>query len=74
MTNFSDFQYEPVPMAGEETMGDKWNAGVTDGELWHQMELVLDSGLLYPQVVMQQRYSESLCARRLNNFDSKKSH
>ena len=35
VTNFSEFQYEPVPIAGEETMGDKWNAGVTDGELWH---------------------------------------
>ena len=38
-----------------------------------QMELVLDSGLLYPQVVMQQRYSEFMRSC-LNNFDSKKSH
>lgn len=35
VTTFSDFQYEPVPVAGEETMGDKWSEGVKDGELWH---------------------------------------
>ena len=27
MTTFSEFQYEPVPVAGEETMGDKWAQG-----------------------------------------------
>ena len=35
VTTFSDFQYEPVPVAGEETMGDKWIEGPNDGELWH---------------------------------------
>ena len=35
VTNFSEFQYEPVPIAGEETMGDKWLAGVKEGELWN---------------------------------------
>ncbi len=35
VTTFSDFQYEPVPVAGEETMGDKWNEGPKEGELWH---------------------------------------
>lgn len=35
VTTFSDFQYEPVPVAGEETMGDKWIEGPKDGELWH---------------------------------------
>ena len=35
VTTFSDFQYEPVPVAGEETMGEKWVEGPKDGELWH---------------------------------------
>ena len=35
VTTFSEFQYEPVPIAGEETMGDKWTEGVQDGDLWH---------------------------------------
>jgi len=35
VTTFSDFQYEPVPVAGEETMGDKWGEGPKNGELWH---------------------------------------
>lgn len=35
VTTFSDFQYEPVPVAGEETMGEKWAEGPKDGELWH---------------------------------------
>ena len=35
VTTFSDFQYEPVPVAGEETMGDKWVEGPKDGDLWH---------------------------------------
>tara|TARA_B100000700_G_scaffold306850_1_gene382502 strand:+ start:380 stop:1777 length:1398 start_codon:yes stop_codon:yes gene_type:complete len=34
VTTFSDFQYEPVPVAGEETMGDKWINGPKEGELW----------------------------------------
>ncbi|MFL2969029.1 MAG: tRNA pseudouridine(13) synthase TruD [Candidatus Poseidoniaceae archaeon] len=35
VTTFSEFQYEPVPIAGEETMGEKWIQGVQDGALWH---------------------------------------
>ncbi|GIQ96228.1 MAG: tRNA pseudouridine(13) synthase TruD [Methanobacteriota archaeon] len=35
VTTFSDFQYEPVPVAGEETMGEKWVEGPKDDELWH---------------------------------------
>ncbi|NCF96965.1 MAG: tRNA pseudouridine(13) synthase TruD, partial [Euryarchaeota archaeon] len=35
VTTFSEFQYEPVPIAGEETMGDKWTEGVQDDDLWH---------------------------------------
>lgn len=35
VTTFSEFQYEPVPIAGEETMGEKWTQGVQDGALWH---------------------------------------
>ena len=35
VTTFSDFQYEPVPAAGEETMGEKWIEGPKEGELWH---------------------------------------
>ena len=35
VTTFSDFQYEPVPVAGEETMGEKWIEGPKEGELWH---------------------------------------
>lgn len=35
VTTFSEFQYEPVPIAGEETMGDKWTEGVQNGDLWH---------------------------------------
>ena len=35
VTTFSDFQYEPVPVAGDETMGEKWVEGPKDGELWH---------------------------------------
>ena len=35
VTTFSDFQYEAVPVAGEETMGDKWVEGPKDGELWN---------------------------------------
>ena len=35
VTTFSEFQYEPVPLAGGETMGEKWIKGVQDGELWH---------------------------------------
>ena len=34
-TKFSEFQYEPVPVAGEETMGEKWSEGPKDGELWN---------------------------------------
>ena len=34
-TKYSDFQYEPVPVAGEETMGEKWAEGPKDGELWN---------------------------------------
>ena len=34
VTTFSDFQYEPAPVAGEETMGDKWINGPKEGELW----------------------------------------
>ena len=32
---FSDFQYEPVPVAGEETMGERWADGPKEGELWN---------------------------------------
>lgn len=35
VTSFSDFQYEPVPVAGDETMEEKWSEGPKDGELWH---------------------------------------
>ncbi|MDP6869354.1 MAG: tRNA pseudouridine(13) synthase TruD [Candidatus Poseidoniaceae archaeon] len=35
VTGFSEFQYEPVPIAGDETMGDEWNKGVPEGQLWH---------------------------------------
>ena len=35
VTSFSDFQYEPVPIAGEETMGEDWNKGPGEDELWH---------------------------------------
>jgi len=35
VTTFSEFQYEPVPVAGEETMGDKWSDGPREGELWN---------------------------------------
>lgn len=35
VTTFSEFQYEPVPIAGEETMGEKWTEGVQNGDLWH---------------------------------------
>lgn len=35
VTSFSDFQYEPVPIAGEETMGDRWTEGPREGELWN---------------------------------------
>ncbi len=35
VTTFSEFQYESVPIAGEETMGEKWAEGVQKGELWH---------------------------------------
>ena len=35
VTTFSEFQYEPVPVAGEETMGEKWAQGPKDGELWN---------------------------------------
>ena len=35
VTTFSEFQYEPVPIAGEETMGEKWAEGPKGGELWN---------------------------------------
>jgi len=35
VTTFSDFQYEPVPIAGEETMTEKWLQGPRNDELWH---------------------------------------
>ena len=35
VTTFSEFQYEPVPVAGEETMGEKWAHGPKNGELWN---------------------------------------
>jgi tRNA pseudouridine13 synthase len=35
VTAFSEFQFEPVPIAGEETMGDKWTDGVQEGDIWH---------------------------------------
>ena len=35
VTTFSEFQYESVPIAGGETMGEKWNEGVQEGDLWH---------------------------------------
>jgi tRNA pseudouridine13 synthase len=35
VTTFSEFQYESVPIAGEETMGEKWAEGVKEDELWH---------------------------------------
>ena len=35
VTTFSDFQYEAVPVAGAETMGEKWIDGPKDGELWN---------------------------------------
>lgn len=35
VTTFSEFQYESVPIAGEETMGERWTEGVKEGELWH---------------------------------------
>ena len=35
VTTFSEFQYEPVPIAGEETMSEKWADGPKDGELWN---------------------------------------
>jgi len=35
VTTFSDFQYEPVPIAGEETMTEKWLEGPRTDELWH---------------------------------------
>jgi len=35
ITSFSEFQYEAVPIAGPETMGEKWMKGVQDGERWH---------------------------------------
>ncbi len=35
VTTFSDFQYEPVPIAGEETLGSNWSDGPNEGELWH---------------------------------------
>jgi len=34
-TKFSDFQYEPVPVAGDETMGEKWAEGPKNDELWN---------------------------------------
>ena len=43
VTTFSDFQYEPVPVAGEETMGDKWVEGPKDGDLWHPEGACIDS-------------------------------
>jgi tRNA pseudouridine13 synthase len=36
VTTFSEFQYEPVPIAGDETMGEKWIDGVQEGDLWNQ--------------------------------------
>jgi tRNA pseudouridine13 synthase len=35
VTTFSEFLYEPVAIAGGETMGEKWNSGVKEGDLWH---------------------------------------
>jgi tRNA pseudouridine13 synthase len=35
VTAFSEFQFEPVPIAGEETMGEKWTGGVQEGDIWH---------------------------------------
>ncbi|MFL2981633.1 MAG: tRNA pseudouridine(13) synthase TruD [Candidatus Poseidoniaceae archaeon] len=35
VTTFSEFQYEPVPIAGEETMSEKWAEGPREGELWN---------------------------------------
>tara|TARA_B100000212_G_scaffold178210_2_gene134161 strand:+ start:5252 stop:6649 length:1398 start_codon:yes stop_codon:yes gene_type:complete len=35
VTTFSDFQYEAVPIAAEETMSEKWNAGPSEGSLWN---------------------------------------
>ncbi len=35
VTTFSEFQYEPVPIAGAETMGEKWSEGVGENELWN---------------------------------------
>ena len=35
VTGFSEFQYESVPIAGDETMGTEWRNGVKEGELWH---------------------------------------
>ncbi len=35
VTGFTEFQVEPVPKAGEETMGEKWTDGVKEGDRWH---------------------------------------
>lgn len=35
VTTFKEFQFEPVPIAGLETMGEKWHDGVQAGQRWH---------------------------------------
>jgi len=35
VTTFSEFLYEPVAIAGGETMGEKWIDGVKQGDMWH---------------------------------------
>lgn len=35
VTSFSEFQFEAVPIAGPETMGEKWTQGVLEGDNWH---------------------------------------
>ena len=48
VTTFSEFQYEPVPIAGEETMGEKWTQGVQDGALWHPEGACIRFGFILP--------------------------
>ena len=35
VTTFKEFQFESVPIAGLETMGEKWLDGVQEGQRWH---------------------------------------
>lgn len=35
VTSFEELQFEKVPMAADETMGDKWKSGPNADDLWH---------------------------------------